>query len=336
MSLFLLFTAVIMTSFFLTRYIIYYAQSTQIIDHPNHRSFHDFPVPRGGGLSFVLSTLLVLPIMYFSGYNLPSGTIVFVALASLIAAIGLLDDYRNLSAGTRIVLYGFISALELYHLGGVPTGYLSGWQIHADWIIQLIGWIYLLWMINLYNFMDGINGLAAFEAICVCMGAAGLYLFTGHAELIYLPVIIAASVIGFVAWNFPTAKIFMGDAGSCYLGLILAGLSIQAAWAMPNLFWSWLILLGVFIVDSSYTLMCRTFQGLKIHQAHRSHAYQNAATLYGQQRVTITVVVINLVWLLPIAIFVGMKSFNPFLGVFLAYTPIFFMAIYFRAGINSP
>jgi Fuc2NAc and GlcNAc transferase len=151
--------------------------------------------------------------------------------------------------------------------------------------------------------------------------------------LVVLPLLLAASVAGFLFWNFPPARIFMGDAGSNFLGFILGVLSIQAATVNKAYFWSWLILMGVFIVDATWTLIRRVFQGAQIFQAHRSHAYQQATTRCGKHMpVTLGVLAINLIWLFPWAILVGCEYMDGFTGLLIAYIPLLVMAIQFKAG----
>jgi Fuc2NAc and GlcNAc transferase len=125
----------------------------------------------------------------------------------------------------------------------------------------------------------------------------------------------------------------MGDAGSGFLGIALGILSIQAAWTSPQFLWGWLILLGVFIVDATWTLMRRLIRGDRVHEAHRSHAYQYASRRYGKHLpVTLAVAAINLLWLLPIALWVGLGGIDGVLGAVLAYLPLIVLAIKFRAG----
>jgi Fuc2NAc and GlcNAc transferase len=144
---------------------------------------------------------------------------------------------------------------------------------------------------------------------------------------------LAASVAGFLLWNFPPAKIFMGDAGSGYLGIALGILSLQAGWVEPSLFWAWLILLGVFVVDATVTLLRRMLCGERVYEAHRSHAYQYASRQFGRHLpVTLAVVVIDLFWLLPMAIWVGIGGLDGMLGVAIAYLPLIILALKFRAG----
>jgi Fuc2NAc and GlcNAc transferase len=181
--------------------------------------------------------------------------------------------------------------------------------------------------------MDGIDGIASVEAICVCLGGAALYLLAGQTALAALPLLLGAAVAGFLYWNFPPARIFMGDAGSGFLGIVLGTLSLQAGWVAPELFWSWVILLGVFVCDATFTLIRRLLRGDKVYEAHRSHAYQYASRQFGRHLpVTLAVGAINLFWLLPIALLVGLQKVDGVVGVLVAYLPLIALAMKFRAG----
>jgi Fuc2NAc and GlcNAc transferase len=125
----------------------------------------------------------------------------------------------------------------------------------------------------------------------------------------------------------------MGDAGSGFLGVMLGGLSLQAAWVSSPMLWAWLILLGVFIVDATFTLFRRLLRGDKVYEAHRSHAYQFASRRFGRHLpVTVSVGLINLLWLLPIAVCVTCFGLDGALGVLVAYIPLIALAIKFHAG----
>lgn len=125
----------------------------------------------------------------------------------------------------------------------------------------------------------------------------------------------------------------MGDAGSGFLGLVLAVLSLQAAWFKSDLLWSWIILLGVFVVDATFTLLRRLLRGDKVYEAHRSHAYQYASRQFaGHRPVTLSVLLINLAWLLPMAVLVGLGYVDGLLGVVIAYLPLVLLAVKFKAG----
>jgi Fuc2NAc and GlcNAc transferase len=217
--------------------------------------------------------------------------------------------------------------------GGLPPLRAFGVGFELGWLGHVLAVLYLVWLLNLYNFMDGIDGIASVEAICVCLGGSLLYALLGEPGLALLPLLLAVACAGFLYWNFPPAKIFMGDAGSGFLGIALGVLSLQAAWVAPQLLWSWLILLGVFIVDATWTLFRRLLRGEKVYEAHRSHAYQFASRQFGRHLpVTGAVALLNLGWLLPIALWVAVGGLDGLLGLLLAYAPLILLAIKFQAG----
>lgn len=291
------------------------------------------PTPRGGGVAIVVSYLAALAGLYGAG---ELGFEIFIALfgaGSLIAALGFLDDHGHIAARWRLAGHFLASAWGLFWLGGLPVITLFSVPVNLGLIGDVLATIYLVWLLNLYNFMDGIDGIASVEAVCVCLGAALIYALNNHFAYIWLPILLAAAVVGFLFWNFPVARIFMGDAGSGFLGMTLGILSIQAATISSQLLWSWLILLGVFIVDATVTLIRRLVRGDKVYEAHRSHAYQFASRQFGKHLpVTSAVGVINLCWLLPIAIWVGSFGMDGLTGVLIAYVPLIALAIRFRAG----
>ena len=205
------------------------------------------------------------------------------------------------------------------------------------WLGDCLALLYLVWLLNLYNFMDGINGIASVQAITVCLGGVVLHIVTSSDQTGWiLPALLLMSVVGFLFWNFPTAKIFMGDAGSGFIGIIIGILSIQAAWIESPLFWGWVILMGAFIVDATVTLIRRLLRREKIFEAHRSHAYQYASRIQGGHTlVTVIFGVINLVWLLPIALCVTLGMLDGILGVAIAYIPLCILAVYWKAGASE-
>jgi Fuc2NAc and GlcNAc transferase len=327
-----LLTIVFMLSLTLTAYLRHYALAKNIIDIPNHRSSHTLPTPRGGGIGFIITLLMVMPVVeYWGMVTLPVSIACGACL--IVAALGFLDDHGHLPAVVRLVGHFSASIFALYWLGGMPSLSFCSLIIPAGWLLNTLGAVYLVWILNLYNFMDGIDGLAAIEAISVCLAGAFLYWLNGNYEMLGIPLILAAAVAGFLWWNFPPARIFMGDAGSGFLGLILGILTIQAAQVKPQFFWAWLILLGVFIVDATVTLLFRLFQGSKIYEAHCEHAYQHATRRFGHHIVvTISVLFINLIWLFPIALLVDKLILGGVTGLFVAYLPLIGLAIALKAG----
>ena len=325
--------AVFVVTWTLTWGLRRYALARHVLDIPNSRSAHTEPTPRGGGLGFVVAVLLAVPYLAYVGFLVPSGSIALVCAGVFIASLGFLDDHGHVGTLWRLLGHVLAGSLALYWVGGMPPLVMLGWTVTPGIVCNGLALFYLVWLLNLYNFMDGIDGLAGMEALSVCLGMAGLYWIAGDEGLMVLPLILAASVAGFLCWNFPVARIFMGDAGSGFLGFILGVLSIQAAHVNPAFFWSWLILLGVFVVDASATLAWRCMKREKIYQAHANHAYQHAARRYGRhQPVTVAVLLINLMWLLPLAWCVGLGLLDGMLGIFIAYIPLIILVFIFKSG----
>lgn len=339
LSLISLFLVAFLLTGFLTGCLRRYALAASLIDIPNARSSHQLPTPRGGGLSIVIVFLLGLLSLFCLDLVTVSALWAFLGAGSIVAITGFLDDHGHIAARWRLLVHFSAASWGLYCLGGLPTLTLPvpGFELvtlDLGWIGQLLALLYLVWLLNLYNFMDGIDGLASIEAITVSLGAALLYVLQTEVSALWIaPVLLAVTVCGFLVWNFPPAKIFMGDAGSGFLGIVLGLLSIQAAWLDSSFLWSWLILLAVFITDATWTLFRRLLRGDKVYQAHCSHGYQYAARYYqSHKKVSLAVAVINLVWLLPVALCVGLKHIDAGLGLLLAYVPVMFLVIFFRAG----
>jgi len=322
-----------LASLLLTAALRRYALARSLLDIPNARSSHTLPTPRGGGLSFVLVYLLAIVGLAAAGVLATAPLLALLGAGGLVALIGFMDDHGHIAARWRLLGHFVAAGWGLYWLGGLPPLVVFGLPLSAAWLGVIIGLLFLVWLLNLYNFMDGIDGIASIEAICVCLGGALLYWLSGQTDAIWLPMLLAVTVAGFLFWNFPPARIFMGDAGSGFLGMVLGLLALQAAWINPLLFWGWLILLGVFVVDATYTLVRRLVRGERVYEAHRSHAYQFASRRHGSHLpVSLSVAAINLFWLLPIAVVVLALDLDGATGTLLAYAPLTVLAVKYRAG----
>jgi Fuc2NAc and GlcNAc transferase len=331
----LLFFIALLTSCALTWLLRHYALIASLLDIPNDRSSHSLPTPRGGGVAIVLVFLLGI-ILLFKFEYLPTATLwAFLGAGAWVAVVGFIDDHQHIAARWRLLAHFIAAAWGIFWLGLAPLSLSATLSIELGLIGTILAAFYLVWLLNLYNFMDGIDGLASIEAITVCIGGVLLTLLgTGVSNQVYLLLLLIAAVAGFLVWNYPPAKIFMGDAGSGFLGLVLGLFSLQSAWQSGQFFWSWLILLGVFIVDASWTLAQRFLRSEKVYQAHRSHAYQYASRYYQSHKtVSLAVAAINIVWLLPIALWVGLGGLNGLLGIAIAYLPLLFLAVKFNAGL---
>ena len=247
------------------------------------------------------------------------------------------ERHRDLPPAWRLVAH-FLAAIWLCaFLGELPRVHMAGIALTAGPLALAGAVVYAVWLLNLTNFMDGIDGLAAIEAVTVCTAGALLcYLTIPHGAAWMLPLFIAAGALGFLVWNRPPAKIFMGDVGSSFLGFMFAALALQTAREAPALFWCWTILLGVFMVDATTTLIRRLLRGENVSSAHRSHAYQHAAVRYAAHGpVTFSAAAINLVWLFPIAWLVARQQLDGAAGLALAYTPLVVVALAFGAGLRE-
>ena len=248
----------------LTGAVTRYLRQRAILDHPNERSSHAVPPPRGGGWGILL---VLVPAWAECGVT----PWVLLGVASL-AAVSWLDDRHNLAPGPRLLVHGAAVVVGLVALGDearVFQGWLPGWLDH---LITGLCW---LWFINLFNFMDGIDGLAGSEAVSVAGGLALVAGVGGVAGGIVEPaVMLVGAALGFLVWNWSPAKVFMGDVGSIPLGFALGWLLFSAAAA--GLWPAALLLPLYFVTDASVTLLRRLFAGKPVFQAHREHFYQRA------------------------------------------------------------
>jgi Fuc2NAc and GlcNAc transferase len=280
--------------------------------------------------------LILLPFIQLS-YNGPSA--LFLSLygaGSTIALLGFLDDRGHIHAGKRLVVH-FLAALWAVYFFLKVSNSLP-YTIDSTTFFFLFGLIiFLVWLLNLYNFMDGIDAITGSETISVSFSAAYLYwlVFPQDPSWVIL-LLLASSVIGFQIWNIPPARLFMGDSGSAFLGIVLGILTIHSIHHSLSLFFALIILLGVYIVDTTITLVRRIASGEKFYQAHRTHAYQHAAARYqSHSRVSLGIALINLIWLFPIAYLVANESIVALYGICIGYTPLILTALYFDAGLQS-
>lgn len=327
---------VLLVSWGLTGGVRRYALARSLLDVPNARSSHAVPTPRGGGLAIVLAFLAVLPILAVEEVLPWSAMWALLGGGAWVAALGFLDDHGHVAARWRLLGHFIAAAWVLAWLGGLPPLRVADVPLELGWLGHGLALVGLVWLLNLYNFMDGIDGIAAVEAICVSFGGALIYGILGHHAMIWAPLALGVAVLGFLYWNFPPARIFMGDVGSGFLGLILGAMALQAVWVVNELLWAWLILLGVFVVDATWTLLRRLLRWERVYEAHRSHAYQFASRRCNRHLpVTLAVALLNLLWLWPLATVVALGYLEGVVGVFIAYIPLGWLAWHFKAGVTE-
>ena len=332
----ILFLTIPMLSTFLLSWVFYkYGQIDNLFNVPNSRSSHAIPILGGGGIViiFVLSISIFLLESFGSiNFYIYKG-LLFCSI--VVGFIGFIDDIRNVSPLFRLFIHLAVALLGVYLIGGFNEVLILGHMLHLGWFGFILAIFYSVWMLNLYNFMDGIDGIASIQAITVCIifSIINFTLFPEfEPELGKVYLLLASCLLGFLPFNFPKARIFLGDTGSGFLGIILAFLSIESTSQQPLNFWIFLILMSVFIVDATFTLFWRIYHNEVIYEAHSKHAYQSAARLFNSHvRVSLSILVINLLWLTPIAVLVALGLIQGIVGLGIAFTPLVLICLYFKS-----
>jgi Fuc2NAc and GlcNAc transferase len=304
-----------------------------MMDVPNQRSSHTSPTPRGGGIAIVIAMALVM------AYSLPAGLIDFnFAMAAAgglaIAAVGFIDDRRPVPPILRLIVHFTAACCAMWWLGGLPSFRVAGHVVALGGVGYVLGSIAIVWTLNLFNFMDGIDGIAATEAAFVCLAGGTLQLLAGGGSDPALACFsLAAAAAGFLWWNWAPARIFMGDVGSGFVGFFIGVLAIRSGRVDGAQLFVWLILGGVFFVDASVTLVRRLARQERVHEAHRTHAYQWLARRWqSHSRVVFATMAINVLWLLPSAVAATKwPSCAPWIAVG-SLAPLVLVAIYLGSG----
>lgn len=290
-------------SFALTGKIRTLARFHGMLDVPNARSSHVVPTPRGGGVSIVVGAGVAALALALFGVLAMNTALILIVGGCAVALVGFLDDRRRLSARTRLAVHFAAAIAAMAWIGGLPPMQVGDRLVTFGLEGYALGVLGIVWSLNLFNFMDGIDGIAASESSFMTLAGAAIALATGAAgEFPAIATAVGAACLGFLIWNWPPAKIFMGDAGSGYVGYILAVLALLAARENPAGVLVWLILGGLFFVDATVTLARRVARRERVYEAHRSHAYQWLSRRWGSHRtVTLLTIAVNVLWLFPCA-----------------------------------
>lgn len=258
-----------------------------VLDHPNERSLHTNPTPRTGGVAILAGVLVGTAVYGFvRGLHVHAAWLVLVATA--IAVLSFVDDRRGLSVGVRLL--GHVACIGLLVAGGFYLPQFA-WPettwLWPQWLAVPFAVVYLVWMVNLYNFMDGMDGFAGGMGVIGFGTLALLGGLAGNLPFLALNLVVASAIGGFLVFNFPPARIFMGDTGSAALGLLAGGVSLWGARAELFPFWVALLVFSPFIVDATVTLLRRLLRGERVWQAHRTHYYQRLVQLGWGHRKTV-------------------------------------------------
>jgi len=280
-----MFVGLFFLALFLTYVIKEFTLKKNILDIPNERSSHTVATPRGGGLAIII-TLFVGLFIYKESIN----DELFFALFCVtpIVIVSLIDDIVTLSSKVRFAVQALSSFLALYCLGGVDSVDFIWFEFSGVWL-NVVAFILILWLTNLYNFLDGIDGYAGSQTVTV-----GLGVFLLFNNFIGLLLIVAS--LGFLVFNWHKASIFMGDVGSASLGFIIAILAVSDMGS--GHIYSWLVLLSLFWYDATVTLFRRYLNNETITEAHRKHAYQRLTQMgWSHAKVVIYAIIFNLIFL---------------------------------------
>ena len=309
------------------------ARRLGVMQTPNARSSHSIPTPGGGGVGIVLGGSLATAYAALAG---PWPMLGILVIGVLVAAIGFVDDRTPIPARFRLTAQLALMGAAIWISGtvGALTAQL-GWPL-PEMVVGAAAVIVAVYWLNLFNFMDGIDGIAGSEAVFLLLAAALLAALhtPGATEttLWWVLLGLAAACLGFLALNWPPAKIFMGDAGSTYLGLmtaVLALLTISAGWLSLA---QWVILTAAFVVDATVTLVRRLLLRERVFEAHRRHAYQVLSRRLGSHRpVTLGYIGVDVLWLLPLAYLAGNAGWA-LPAIAAAYLPLIGLALMFGAG----
>jgi Fuc2NAc and GlcNAc transferase len=319
-------------SYLFTKALIQYSITHSLLDATNERSSHLNPTPRVGGISFVALITFTLICSYtFKLYDI-NNNIYFVLLAPplFIAFVSAFDDVKGgISRRARLASH-FLAVSLAFYLLKIFTGSM------VPMAFSFILFIGTLWIINLYNFMDGIDGIAASEAIFVILASSGFALFNNHIDWAFIQITLVGPILGFLFLNWRPAKIFMGDIGSTYLGMLLPCILIVSVLMHTLTFWSCVILLGTFLTDASWTLLYRFSTSQKWYHPHRSHLYQILSRkVNSHAKVSLYNLAVNICWLLPLSYLANTMPDYGHNFTIIALIPLLVTCIMAKAGHKS-
>jgi len=311
----------------------HFAIPLRIVDIPNARSMHTRPIVRGGGLVFVLSYIVCF--VTFDELSI-GGSVensVFLIAVLILSLVSFVDDIRGLLPVIRLVVHFGCALSVVLVLRSLPELPIFRSSVGLPIVAAIAA---IVWSINLFNFMDGIDLIAACQGVFVSGGAALILLYSGEYQFAFALSVIAVSVLAFGLFNIPPASMFMGDVGSVFLGFVISVLAIVTS-ATDNISpWSWLILYGVFVVDATTTLVMRVLSGQRFWKPHRTHLYQLLALRLGSHvRVVALYMFINVLWFLPLAVLATVRYDWSFTLVIVAYLPAVLAVVRYRRALSE-
>ncbi len=269
-----------------------------MVDLPDTRRSHQVPTPRGGGLAMLAGLLPVLLILAWFDDSI----IILTVFVSALALVGWLDDRMDLPIMLRMGVQGALAVLLLWSVRGIDSLALGSYVLDAPVLLTVLAFLAVVWLINLHNFMDGADGLASTQGAWSGLLFGVIFLRAGQSVLALACFAVSTVCLGFLVWNRPPARLFMGDTGSLLIGGVVAWMVVVSFAVADVSPWVSLILTSVFVVDTTLTLVRRVSRGERWYTPHRQHAYQRLiASGWGHGQVLRLYAGANLLIVLPAA-----------------------------------
>ena len=313
-----------------------FSRYSLFIDKPNNRSMHSNPVPTAGGIGMLATYILYITALH-NIYDVNNNVIFFLFVSLLpIAIVCIIDDFKEINIFVRLLAQFFSALLIIYYFQISDDGNFRNYLNQEFFLIIILSIILSMWLMNLYNFMDGIDGYAVSECIFVSFSSALIIYLNNEDSILSLYLVgLGLSSIGILVRNWHPAKIFMGDTGSVSIGFFFSFFIFYSASESMISIYTWLILLSIFISDSTYTLFVRIVTKKNITQPHLTHAFHLLASNKNSQVfVTKRMIILNIFWVLPMAVLSNFYVNYNVVITFIAYVPMVVYLIKIGAGLE--
>lgn len=326
------------SSFGLSYLFIKQSKHFGLVDIPNHRSSHSLPTPKGGGLALYLSYNLCVILAYELGFLAVDIVEPLLFGSPVVAVLGWLDDQKNLPAKLRLLIHLIVSALIFFILtdGMRISFHVSYLPVNIVYILIPFVVLYISWFINLYNFMDGVDGMAGATGLVVSLFLATTFYFNNLFTYAFLYSLLSTGIAGFLILNWSPAKIFLGDTGAYFLGFMFSTLSLVALIYEKIPLHVTIICFAFFITDTTYTLIMRAIKKQNVFEAHRQFAFHKFLRKgNSHQKVSLFYALVSAFWLCPLAYLVFKFPEYSNLCLVVAFAPLIYFCYYQKAGSES-
>jgi len=330
-ALFTMSSLACLTAFAGTFFLIKWLNKKNILDIPDERTNHSVPTPRGGGIAVISTILLFLIIASFYHEGLFAKIMPIIIGATILSILSWIDDKRGLSPLIRF-------STQIITISIITLFFMDKALFNNDYIPYFIMVVFVIilwtWFLNLFNFMDGINGITSVETISICVGIVAIVSIKNlDSHFAFISALCASSILGFLFWNWGNAKIFLGDVGSISMGFILGWLMLEIA---SKGYWSPMIILSLYyLFDSTYTITKRLLKKEKIWLPHSQHFYQKAVRSGKSHANVTTAILITNIALIILAIVTSIDLKYNIEGLILASIILWGLISYLQSNIKS-